>query len=64
MPAENPEAAHDACVGLISDTHGRLDARVIDVFEAAGVSAIVHAGDVGGAEVLYALEAVAPVTAV
>lgn len=51
-------------VGLISDTHGVLDPRVETVFRAEGVSAIVHAGDIGRAEVLWELEAIAPVTAV
>lgn len=64
MLAEKPETARLVRVGLISDTHGRLDPRVPPVFERAGVSAIVHAGDVGKAEVLYELQAVAPVTAV
>lgn len=50
--------------GLISDTHGRLDPRALDVFREAGVSAIFHAGDVGRVDVLWELEAVAPVTAV
>jgi putative phosphoesterase len=68
MPAEKP--AHDpvaltaARVGIISDTHGWLDPRVLEVFSAEGVLAIVHAGDVGADHVLYELEAVAPVTAV
>ena len=49
-------------VGLISDTHGVLDPQVTAVFE--GVAHIVHAGDIGTREVLAALEAIAPVTAV
>lgn len=49
-------------VGVISDTHGLLDARVARVFE--GVSHIVHAGDIGGADVLAGLGRLAPVTAV
>ena len=53
-------------VGLISDTHGWLDPRASAAFEAeAPLSAIVHAGDIGaGPDVLYKLEAIAPVTAV
>ncbi|HEV7242157.1 MAG TPA: metallophosphoesterase family protein [Thermoanaerobaculia bacterium] len=47
-------------VGLISDTHGVLHPRVPELF--ANVDAIVHAGDVGGAHVLKALRALAPVT--
>jgi putative phosphoesterase len=49
-------------IGVISDTHGRLEARVLDLFQ--GVERILHAGDVGSEEVLERLESVAPVTAV
>ncbi len=47
-----------ARVGLISDTHGRLDPRVHAAFE--GVDAILHAGDVCADAVLYELQAIAP----
>jgi len=49
-------------IGIISDTHGLLRSQVFDVF--AGVDHILHAGDVGPADILTALEAIAPVTAV
>lgn len=49
-------------IGLISDTHGLVRPDVKRVF--AGVSHILHAGDVGGAGVLAALGAIAPVAAV
>lgn len=49
-------------VGVISDTHGTLDPRILEAF--ADVAHIVHAGDVGGPEILARLERVAPVTAV
>jgi putative phosphoesterase len=49
-------------VGLIADTHGLLRPEVILAF--AGVSRILHAGDVGGLDVLEALRAIAPVEAV
>ena len=49
-------------VGLISDTHGLLRPEVTAAF--AGVGLILHAGDVGGAKVLDALTAIAPVEAV
>lgn len=56
-------SARDSCVvGIISDTHGILDRRVIDVF--SGVAHIIHAGDVGAGEVLAGLSCIAPVTAV
>jgi putative phosphoesterase len=49
-------------IGLISDTHGLLRPEVAQAF--SGVHLIVHAGDVGGAGVLTALAAIAPVEAV
>lgn len=49
-------------LGVISDTHGLLRPEVFDVF--SQVDHILHAGDVGPAEILIELEAIAPVTAV
>jgi uncharacterized protein len=49
-------------VGVIADTHGLLRPEVGAAF--AGVSLILHAGDVGGARVLDGLAAIAPVEAV
>lgn len=49
-------------LGVISDTHGLLRPEVFDVF--AEVDHILHAGDVGSMDILTALEAIAPVTAV
>lgn len=49
-------------VGIIADTHGRLDPAVAEVF--AGVAHILHAGDVGDPGIVTALAAIAPVTAV
>jgi len=49
-------------IGVISDTHGYLDARVIDAF--IGTDLIIHAGDIGKPKILAALAAVAPVRAV
>ncbi len=49
-------------VGVISDTHGLLDQRAAGTLE--GVSHIIHAGDIGGAEILEGLGRLAPVTAV
>lgn len=49
-------------IGLISDTHSRLDHRVGIAF--ADVDHIIHAGDIGSPEVLLELEMLAPVTAV
>lgn len=49
-------------LGVISDTHGLLRPEVFDAF--AGVDHILHAGDVGGPDLLTELEALGPVTAV
>lgn len=49
-------------IGVIADTHGRVPAKVYDVF--AGVSLILHAGDIGGEAVLAELETIARVVAV
>jgi putative phosphoesterase len=49
-------------IGLISDTHGMLRPEVHSAF--GGVELILHAGDVGGAEILDELRLIAPVRAV
>jgi len=49
-------------IGLVSDTHGLIRNSLFEAL--AGVSQILHAGDVGGRAVLDALSAIAPVLAV
>jgi hypothetical protein len=49
-------------IGLISDTHGLFRPEIVNIFR--GVEVILHAGDVGGAAVLTALNAIAPTEAV
>lgn len=49
-------------LGVISDTHGLLRPEVFRVLER--VDHILHAGDVGGPDLLIELAALAPVTAV
>jgi len=49
-------------VGVISDTHGLVRPEALEALAGAGL--IIHAGDVGGPEVLEALRRVAPVVAV
>lgn len=49
-------------IGLISDTHGLLRPEVYAAL--AGVEMILHAGDVGGEEILAELGLIAPVHAV
>lgn len=55
-------AAEPLVVGLIADTHGLVRPGVHTAL--AGVSAILHAGDVGGDDVLDELALIAPVHAV
>jgi putative phosphoesterase len=57
MPHSDPHV-----LGLISDTHGLLRPGVHDAL--AGVELILHAGDVGGSEILDELGLIAPVRAV
>ena len=49
-------------IGLISDTHGLVRPEALQAL--AGVEHIIHAGDVGGASVIDALRAIAPVDVV
>ena len=49
-------------VGILSDTHGLLRPEAAEFLR--GCSHIVHAGDVGGPEILDRLRGLAPVTAV
>ena len=49
-------------MGVISDTHGLLRPEAVEALQ--GSELILHAGDVGGPEVLEALEGIAPVVAV
>ena len=60
---ESMTAAPDRhTVGLISDTHGLIRPGVHDAL--AEVELILHAGDVGGDDVLHELAVIAPVMAV
>lgn len=58
-PKGGPGSGH---IGLISDTHGLLRPEALAAL--AGSSLILHAGDVGGKDILAALERIAPVVAV
>ena len=49
-------------IGVLSDTHGLMRPEVLAAFE--GVDMIMHAGDIGGPDILSALEKTAPVLAV
>ncbi len=63
MKAIAPQAVPEhLSIGVIADTHGVLSPAVLPLF--AGVTHIIHAGDVGRRSVLRRLEEIAPVTAV
>lgn len=62
MSVANIHSAGPIIIGLVSDTHGLVRDSVFTAL--AGVSQILHAGDVGGRDVLDALSAIAPVQAV
>jgi putative phosphoesterase len=49
-------------IGVISDTHGHIDPRALAALR--GAELILHAGDIGGEQVITTLEALAPVLAV
>ncbi len=49
-------------IGILSDTHGRMPAKALDVFKEA--DAIFHAGDIGSLSIIEALESIGPVYAV
>ena len=49
-------------IGIISDTHGLLRPEAVE--RLSGVDHILHAGDIGRAEVILELRRIAPVTAV
>ena len=55
-------SAKTLVVGLISDTHGLLRPEAVEALR--GSDFIVHAGDIGAAEILDELTLLAPVTAI
>src|SRR6266850_4141407 len=52
----------ESLIGLISDTHGLVRPEALEAL--TGVDQILHAGDIGGSEVLVALRSIAPVIAI
>src|SRR5262252_7328868 len=49
-------------IGVISDTHGLLRPEAVELLR--GSEHIIHAGDIGSAEIIPELEKIAPVTAI
>jgi putative phosphoesterase len=60
--AKDADRPAGSLVGLISDTHGLLRPEALAAL--AGVDLIIHAGDVGGPEILDRLREIAAVVAV
>jgi putative phosphoesterase len=56
------DVREESLVGVISDTHGLVRPEALEALR--GSELIIHAGDVGGPEVIEALRRVAPVVAV
>jgi putative phosphoesterase len=61
MGADLPDNGY-ITIGVISDTHGHLPPAALRAF--AGVEHIIHAGDIGGPEIIDNLRRIAPLTAV
>jgi uncharacterized protein len=59
---QKPRVASTMRIGIISDTHGLLRPEVAERF--AGVHHVIHAGDIGGPEVVSGLRKIAPLTAI
>jgi putative phosphoesterase len=57
MTSQSSEDRKDFLIGIISDTHGRLNQATLNIW-------IIHAGDIGAPEILEVLEHTAPVFAV
>jgi putative phosphoesterase len=55
-------AEQSVIIGVISDTHGLLRPEALQALQ--GSSLILHAGDIGGPEILKTLATIAPVTAI
>ncbi|MDD1510309.1 metallophosphoesterase family protein [Pseudomonas sp. CNPSo 3701] len=49
-------------IGLIADTHGLLRPQALTALE--GVDHLIHAGDIGGPQILAELERIAPLSVV
>jgi putative phosphoesterase len=52
----------DWVVGVISDTHSRIRSSALDALRGSDI--ILHAGDIGSADVITALKKIAPVHAI
>jgi putative phosphoesterase len=62
MSVADPHHQKAIIIGLVSDTHGLVRDSLFEAL--AGVSQILHAGDVGGRSILDTLRTIAPIQAV
>ena len=56
------ECENQCLIGVVSDTHGYVADSALRAF--AGADLIIHAGDIGEADVLHRLKKIAPLVAV
>jgi len=62
-PTKNKERLTKNCtIGIISDTHSRIRDSALSALQGSDV--ILHAGDIGSADVIAALKKIAPVHAI
>lgn len=64
MPETGQKRGGSFRLGVISDTHGILEPEVERAFREANLNRIIHAGDIGGPEVIRRLSAIAEVSAI
>lgn len=58
----SPRDGEKMKLGVLSDTHGRLRSEAVEAL--SGLDMIVHAGDLGGPDILETLSSIAPTVAV
>ena len=56
------ECENQCLIGVVSDTHGYVADSALRAF--AGADLIIHAGDIGEADVLHRLKKIAPLVGV
>lgn len=55
---KNIRKIHEKIIGIISDTHGLLRPQALNALGDSDI--IIHAGDIGSADVIKGLEEIAP----
>lgn len=64
LEALEPNDQGQVVIGVVSDTHGRLEPEVFKAVADLNPQLIIHAGDICGDDILPRLEMLAPVVAV